>query len=96
MTNRGNPQTDGFVDNSLQGMRQQLEGHIGEVIDQYAARVPGGERFTPEAKKAVSGVLDGLQQQLEAEAANRLGGLGQSGSPATGSGTQQPDQGSLL
>jgi len=74
MTNQGNPQTDGFIDVSLHGARQQLEGHIGQVIDQYAGRVPGGERFTPEAKQAVAGILDGLQKQLEAQAANRLGG----------------------
>ena len=96
MMNQGNPQPDGFVDNTLHGARQQLEGHIGQVIDQYAARVPGGERFTPEAKQAVSGVLDSLQRQLEAEAANRLGGLGNSGNPAPGNGNQQSGQGSLL
>ena len=94
MMNQGNPQPDGFVDDTLHGARQQLEGHIGQVIDQYAGRVPGGERFTPEAKQAVAGVLDSLQKQLEAEAANRLGGLGGVGSPATGNG--KPDQGSLL
>ena len=96
MMNQGNPQQDGFVDNSLNGARQQLEGHIGQVIDQYAARVPGGERFTPEAKQAVSGMLDGLQKQLEAEAANRLGAPGNIGSPASGNSNQQPDQGGLL
>jgi hypothetical protein len=108
MTNQGNPQTDGFIDNSLHGARQQLEGHIGQVIDQYAGRVPGGERFTPEAKQAVAGILDGLQKQLEAQAANRLGGLGgggqvqggggqiQGGSPTIGNRNQQPDQESPL
>ncbi|MBA2682481.1 MAG: hypothetical protein H0U76_29325 [Ktedonobacteraceae bacterium] len=112
MTNQGNPQTDGFVDDTLHGARQQLEGHIGQVIDQYAGRVPGGEHFTPEAKQAVSGILDGLQRQLEAQAASRLGGLGQGGtsqggmigqggsgqggSPTTGNGNQQSNQGSLL
>lgn len=106
--NQGNPQTDGFVDNSLSGVRQQLEGHIGQVIDQYAARVPGGDRFTPEAKQAISGVLDGLQKQLEAEAANRLGGMGMGGgqaigggqgkavNPASGYDNQQSDQGSSI
>ena len=105
--NQGNPQTDGFVDDSLSGVRQQLEGHIGQVIDQYAARVPGGDRFTPEAKQAISGVLDGLQKQLEAEAASRLGGLGMGGQsigggqgklvdPAPGYGNQQSDQGSSI
>ena len=96
MNNQGNPQTDGFIDDSLHGARQQLEGHIGDVIDQYAGRVPGGERFTPQAKQAVSGILDGLQKQLEAEAANRMGGLGNPGSPATGNGNQSSDQGGLL
>ncbi|GCE28649.1 hypothetical protein KDA_41330 [Dictyobacter alpinus] len=95
MTNQGNPQQQGFVEDSLHGARQQLEGHIGDVIDQYAGRVPGGDRFTPEAKKAVGGILDGLQKQLEAEANNRLGGGGTS-TPATGTGNQQPDQGGLL
>lgn len=96
MNNQGGPQLDGFVDDTLHGARQQLEGHIGQVIDQYAARVPGGERFTPEAKNAVSSLLDGLQKQLEAEAANRLGALGSAGNAETGQRNQQPDQGSLL
>lgn len=76
MQNQGNPQQEGFIDDSLNSARQQLEGHIGDVIDQYAGRVPGGERFTPEAKQAVSGILDGLQKQLENEAASRMGNLG--------------------
>ncbi|GCE07047.1 hypothetical protein [Dictyobacter aurantiacus] len=76
MQNQGNPQQEGFIDDTLHSARQQLENHIGDVIDQYAGRVPGGERFTPEAKQAVSGILDGLQKQLESQAASRMGGLG--------------------
>ena len=57
MMNQGNPQPDGFVDDTLNGTRQQLEGHIGQVIDQYAARVPGGERFTPRQSKLSPGYL---------------------------------------
>lgn len=60
----------------LQGVREQVENQIEKAIDHYAGQIPGGQQFTPQAKQAVDGILDGLQKQLEDEAAKRLGGLG--------------------
>lgn len=67
---------EGLLNGPLNGVRQDIENQMGQLIDHYASHVPGGERFTPEAKKAMAGVLDGLQQQLENEAASRLGNFG--------------------
>ncbi len=69
-------QGGGLLGGALGGVRQAVENQIYQAIDHYGSQVPGGERFTPEAKNAVSGILDNLQRQLEAQAANRMGGLG--------------------
>lgn len=66
----------GFLTPPLNSVRQDVENQIGQLIDHYASHVPGGERFTPDAKRAIAGTLDGLQQQLENEAASRMGNLG--------------------
>ena len=77
----GSPDTgrsvnQGFMDNPLHTVRQQIENQIGQAVDHYAGHVPGGDRYAPEAKKAIASALDGLQRQLENEAASRMGGLG--------------------
>ncbi|HLG76299.1 MAG TPA: hypothetical protein VKX46_07785 [Ktedonobacteraceae bacterium] len=87
------PTQGNFMDNPLHSVRQGIENQIGQAIDHYASQVPGGERYSPEAKKAVSGILDGLQQQLENEAASRLGGLG--GGMFGGNGNMPASQGNL-
>ena len=66
----------GLLGGPLNGVRQAVENQIYQAIDHYGSQVPGGHQFTPEAKNAVSGILDNLQRQLEAQAANRMGGLG--------------------
>lgn len=52
------------INGPLQGARQQLDGVIGKAIDHFAGMVPGGEQFTGQAKHAITGALDTLQQQL--------------------------------
>ena len=66
----------GLLGGPLNGVRQAVENQIYQAIDHYGSQVPGGHQFTPEAKNAVAGILDNLQRQLEAQAANRMGGLG--------------------
>lgn len=72
-------------------VRLAVENQIYQAIDHYGSQVPGGEHFTPEAKNAASGILDNLQRQLEAQAANRMGGLG-SGLFGEGEGGNQGSQ----
>ena len=97
----------GIIDSGLGAVRRQIENQIGQAIDHYAGHVPGGTRFTPEAKQAVSGILDGLQSQLEAEAARQVGSLGggrlggvlggnNTGGSYQGQGQDQGDQGGSL
>ncbi len=82
----------GLLGGPLHMVRQDIEAQISGLIDHYANQVPGGHRFSPEAKQAVSGALDNLQRQLESEAANRLGG----GIGGTLFGENQGNQGSQL
>ncbi len=72
----GGNQGGGLLGGAMGDVRQTVENQIFQAIDHYGSQVPGGEHFTPEAKNAVSGILDNLQRQLEAQAANRVGGLG--------------------
>lgn len=69
-------QGGGLLGGAMSDVRQDVENQIYQAIDHYGSQVPGGERFTPEAKNAVSGILDNLQSQLEGQAASRMGGLG--------------------
>ena len=66
----------GMLGGPLHMVRQQVENSIYSAIDHYSNQVPGGTRFSPEAKQAVAGILDNLQRQLENEAQNRLGNMG--------------------
>ncbi len=66
-----------FLRGSLQGTRQQLNGVIDQAVDRFAGLVPGGERYTPQAKQAISSALDKLQQQLEQQATSEAGQLGE-------------------
>ena len=66
----------GLVGGVTNTVRQDVEAQIYGLIDHYASQVPGGHMFAPEAKQAVAGVLDGLQQKLEGQAQSRLSGMG--------------------
>lgn len=81
----------GAAGEPLHAVRQRIQDQINSAVDHYAGQIPGGDRFSPEAKQAISGVLDGLQQRLENEAQNRLGN-------AAGGlfGGNKPDQGGQL
>jgi hypothetical protein len=59
----------------VHAVRQNIENQINGLIDHLAGQVPGGHMFAPEAKQAMSGVLDGLQAQLESQVQARAGGL---------------------
>ncbi|GCE10275.1 hypothetical protein [Tengunoibacter tsumagoiensis] len=88
---------NGFTNEALQGVRHEVENQMGQAIDHYASHVPGGTQFTPEAKRALAGVLDGLQGQLEQQAASHFGGnAGSSNSHGNSISGSQGDQGSLL
>lgn len=72
----GGNQGGGLLGGAMGDVRQAVENQIYQAIDHYGNQVPGGERFTPEAKNAVAGILDNLQRQLEGQAASSMGGLG--------------------
>jgi hypothetical protein len=91
MTGQAN-EGGGLLGGPLHLVRQDIESQIGGLIDHYANQIPGGQRFSPEAKQAIAGALDNLQRQLENEAANRLGG----GIGSTLFGENQGNQGSQL
>lgn len=88
----GNQGGGGLLGGALGDVRQAVENQIYQAIDHYGSQVPGGEHFTPEAKNAVSGILDNLQRQLEGQAANRMGGLGGLGGGLFGEGGNQGGQ----
>jgi hypothetical protein len=90
MTGQAN-EGGGVLGGALSGVRQDIEAQMGGLIDHYTNQIPGGSRFSPEAKQAMSGILDNLQRQLENEAASRLGGVG-----GTLFGENEGNQGSQL
>lgn len=66
--NVGQAQNPGQFD----AAREMAERKANRVIDQFANKIPGGQKFSGQAKQAVSGIL----HTLEKEAGNRLGNLG--------------------
>lgn len=70
------PGQGGLLGGALGSVRQDIENQISQAIDHYAGQVPGGHQFSPEAKRAISGVIDGLTRQLEGQAASHMGGFG--------------------
>lgn len=66
----------GLLGGPVHVVRQDVEGQMNGLIDHLAGQVPGGHMFAPEAKQAMSGILNNLQQQLESQAEGRLGGMG--------------------
>ncbi|MBV9227778.1 MAG: hypothetical protein JOZ18_00600 [Chloroflexi bacterium] len=56
----------------LSDVRQMAEQQIDQVIDQFGNKVPGGSQYTQQAKDAIGGILDNLEQEVE----NRIGNLG--------------------
>ena len=67
----GNDPLDGPMDQ----VRQHIENQIHQAIDAYAGRLPGGSMFADQAKRAASGILDGLERQADQGVDSRLGGL---------------------
>jgi len=59
---------------ALGGARQMAENQINQAIDQYGNKIPGGSKFTQQAKDAADGVLNNLEQEAEKRMGN-LGGL---------------------
>jgi len=57
---------------SLDAAKQMANQQIGQAIDQYASKIPGGQQLSQPAKEAVSGILD----QMEKAASSRLGDIG--------------------
>ncbi|GAC1404417.1 MAG: hypothetical protein NVS4B12_15480 [Ktedonobacteraceae bacterium] len=57
-------------------LKHQAEQKIDETIDQFAQKIPGGTQVSQQAKDAMSGVLDNLEQQAEAQAGNLLNNAG--------------------
>ena len=55
----------------LDGARHAAQEQADKAIDQFAGKVPGGTQFSQQAKDAVGGILENLEQQGE----NRLGGM---------------------
>ncbi len=61
-----------------EALKHQAEQKIDETIDQLAQKIPGGTNFSQQAKDAMSGVLDNLEQQAEQQGGNILNNLGNS------------------
>ena len=59
---------------TLGGARQMAENQINQAIDQYGNKIPGGSKFTQQAKDAADGALNNLEQDAEKRMGN-LGGL---------------------
>jgi len=58
------------------GAKQMATQQIDQAIDQFAKTIPGGQQYVQQAKEAVGGILDTLQQQAQQEAKNRFGDQG--------------------
>ncbi len=56
----------------LAAAKQMANQQIGQAIDQFASKIPGGQQLAQPAKEAVSGILD----QMEKAASGRLGDIG--------------------
>lgn len=74
--NRQNASQGGLLSGPVHMVRQDVESQMNGLIDHLAGQVPGGHTFAPEAKQAMAGILNSLQQQLENQAESRLGGMG--------------------
>ncbi len=82
MTNQnneqGNQNTLPIGQEQMDGLKHQAEQKIDETIDQFAQKIPGGTNFSKQAKDAMGGILDNLEQEAEAQGGNILGNLGNS------------------
>ncbi|GCE46416.1 hypothetical protein EI42_04505 [Thermosporothrix hazakensis] len=80
MSEEQKPQQNNPLSNSIDAARDVAEEKINQVIDQFAAKVPGGEQFKEQAKNMAAQGLDLLEdqaeQQLQAKAQDLLGNLG--------------------
>ncbi|HEX4203122.1 MAG TPA: hypothetical protein VHZ51_02770 [Ktedonobacteraceae bacterium] len=73
----GSQRAGGVSGDTVKAARGQVDGVINQAIDRLAGTVPGGEQYASQAKQAISGALNNLQQQLENEVSRRMGGGGQ-------------------
>lgn len=60
----------------LSGAKQQAEDQINNAIDQFAGKVPGGDKFSQQAKDAAAGGLDNIEKEGESKLGDLPGGLG--------------------
>lgn len=73
---QGNQNTLPVSQEQMDQYKHQAEQKIDETIDQFAQKIPGGTQFSQQAKDAMSGVLDNLEKEAEAQGGNILGNLG--------------------
>ncbi|MGH2484683.1 MAG: hypothetical protein ACRDHE_01595 [Ktedonobacterales bacterium] len=66
MQDQNNPQSG---QDQLSGAKQQAEDQINSAIDQFAGKVPGGDKVAQQAKDAAAGGLDNIEKEAE----NKLG-----------------------
>ena len=59
-------------DGMLSGARQVAEQKVGQAIDQFATKIPGGTQYSQQAKDAANNAL----QNLEKEGENRINNMG--------------------
>ncbi len=74
--NQGNQNTLPIGHEQVDQLRHQAEQQIDNTIDQFAQKIPGGTQVNQQAKDAMSGVLDNLEKQAEAQGGNLLGNAG--------------------
>jgi hypothetical protein len=49
----------------LSGAKQEAENQINSAIDQFAGKVPGGDKVSQQAKDAAAGGLDNIEKEAE-------------------------------
>lgn len=59
----------------LSGAKQQAENQINSAIDQFAGKVPGGDKVSQQAKDAAAAGLDNIEKEAEGRLGN-LPGIG--------------------
>ncbi|MFI5272973.1 MAG: hypothetical protein ACHQ4H_08085 [Ktedonobacterales bacterium] len=59
-----------------QQAEQQAEQHVDSVIDELASKIPGGNRFSQQAKQKANEEVVNLAHEAENQGSRRLGGLG--------------------
>ena len=78
MADQNNENTLPISHEQVEQLKDQAEQKIDQTIDQLAQKIPGGTQFSQQAKDAMGGVLDNLEQQAEEQGGNILNNLGNS------------------